>query len=392
MLKGVDFIILALVNFFTNNINYYISYTINHLYDRFMRTYYPKKLMCFDSGNNHSETLYTLVCSYLTKNHWDKIQTVHYEARHPWLLNDITLEDSDLKIEKKVKKLENNEAKMFSGTFDFDFSIKEYKYKVFVYEMKTTDSRGFVGSTTPHIDVEYTQEHANTVFMKAVYNDYIATMTTDRVLFYNDKDCKWCSKPNKLKKSYNTLFLSKKNKELLLSKITDFTSSTKYDKLQIPKKLAILLHGIPGSGKSATIFALAHELKRNIFSIDITTITVKHLHDIHENSIVVIEDIERQLNIMDLDLLKQKDKMVRTLMNFLDGYDFPDNIIIILTSNDPELIDKVMLRPGRINLKLEYGYCDKDQFEEICAKWPELKNKFEDNYQTKTTAEILNDL
>ncbi|KAJ3245413.1 hypothetical protein HDU78_009286 [Chytriomyces hyalinus] len=45
------------------------------------------------------------------------------------------------------------------------------------------------------------------------------------------------------------------------------------------------------------------------------------------------------------------------LLNCLDGHMLNENIIIIMTSNHPEVLDPALIRPGRIDLHLSLGYC-----------------------------------
>ncbi|KAJ3091046.1 hypothetical protein HK102_001866 [Quaeritorhiza haematococci] len=46
-----------------------------------------------------------------------------------------------------------------------------------------------------------------------------------------------------------------------------------------------------------------------------------------------------------------------TLLNCLDGHTLAEGIIIIMTSNHPEVLDPALIRPGRIDLHLSLGYC-----------------------------------
>ncbi|KAJ3058239.1 hypothetical protein HDU99_006905, partial [Rhizoclosmatium hyalinum] len=45
------------------------------------------------------------------------------------------------------------------------------------------------------------------------------------------------------------------------------------------------------------------------------------------------------------------------LLNCLDGHMLNENVIIIMTSNHPEVLDPALIRPGRIDLHLSLGYC-----------------------------------
>ncbi|KAJ3083758.1 hypothetical protein HDU99_006522 [Rhizoclosmatium hyalinum] len=45
------------------------------------------------------------------------------------------------------------------------------------------------------------------------------------------------------------------------------------------------------------------------------------------------------------------------LLNCLDGHMLAEDVIIIMTSNHPEVLDPALIRPGRIDLHLSLGYC-----------------------------------
>jgi len=54
------------------------------------------------------------------------------------------------------------------------------------------------------------------------------------------------------------------------------------------------------------------------------------------------------------------------LLNLLDGVLETPGRIIIATSNHPERLDKALIRPGRIDIKLEVGYCTRDMVVDMC--------------------------
>ncbi|KAJ3277772.1 mitochondrial chaperone, partial [Borealophlyctis nickersoniae] len=50
-----------------------------------------------------------------------------------------------------------------------------------------------------------------------------------------------------------------------------------------------------------------------------------------------------------------------TLLNCLDGHTLAEGTIIIMSSNHPEVLDPALIRPGRIDLHLQLGYCTQYQ-------------------------------
>ncbi|KAJ3023731.1 UNVERIFIED_CONTAM: hypothetical protein HDU68_008487 [Siphonaria sp. JEL0065] len=49
------------------------------------------------------------------------------------------------------------------------------------------------------------------------------------------------------------------------------------------------------------------------------------------------------------------------LLNCLDGHMLNENIMVIMTTNHPEVLDPALIRPGRIDLHLSLGYCTRYQ-------------------------------
>lgn len=54
------------------------------------------------------------------------------------------------------------------------------------------------------------------------------------------------------------------------------------------------------------------------------------------------------------------------LLNLLDGVLETPGRIIIATSNHPERLDKALIRPGRIDINLEVGFCTRDMIVDMC--------------------------
>jgi flagellar biosynthesis regulator FlbT len=193
------------------------------------------------------------------------------------------------------------------------------------------------------------------------------------------------------------------------SRVKFFTKNRKwYDKKGIPYTLGLLLSGKPGAGKTSTIKCLANETKRHIFNINLNNdITKTQLENLFFNEMVmvmnpstmqnekyfipldervyVLEDIDCQsdiildrekvekekkefenLNALNPKYQEEKRKLTTKqltsqqlssnkldlsfLLNLLDGVLETPGRIIIMTSNYPELIDKALVRPGRVDV------------------------------------------
>ena len=163
------------------------------------------------------------------------------------------------------------------------------------------------------------------------------------------------------------------------------TRSDWYAAKGIPYTLGLLLHGAPGCGKTSTIKAIAAVGKRHIVNVTMSTITTKQqlvqlfyedtIHVVSKDGIsspeafsipinkrmYVLEDIDCMSDIV-LDRSRDKDTAVKNnedltlsdLLNVLDGVLETPGRILIMTSNYPERLDKALIRPGRVDLMINF--------------------------------------
>ena len=81
------------------------------------------------------------------------------------------------------------------------------------------------------------------------------------------------------------------------------------------------------------------------------------------------------------------------LLNLLDGVVETPGRIIIMTSNYPERLDKALIRPGRIDLILRFGYCTLDVINEMFQSFYEdVSLEFEGTVRHKITPAKLNQI
>ena len=57
------------------------------------------------------------------------------------------------------------------------------------------------------------------------------------------------------------------------------------------------------------------------------------------------------------------------LLNVLDGFGAPDNVLFIMTSNRIEALDPALLRPGRIDYRLYLGEASEQQKMELYSRF-----------------------
>jgi hypothetical protein len=157
-----------------------------------------------------------------------------------------------------------------------------------------------------------------------------------------------------------------------------------YAERGIPHSLGILLHGIPGAGKTSTIKAIARDTNRHIFNLSLRSFTTqKQLTSLFYNETVTVTGADGQpqtyripLNrrlyvIEDIDCLSDVvlDRQafprpepangelltLSFLLNLLDGVLETPGRILVITTNYPDRLDPALIRPGRIDVRIDFG-------------------------------------
>lgn len=154
-------------------------------------------------------------------------------------------------------------------------------------------------------------------------------------------------------------------------------SGTWYHDRGIPYRRGYLLYGPPGSGKTSFIQSLAGELDYNICILNLSESNLTDdrlnylMNNIPERSILLLEDIDAAFNKRD----QSKEQGFTSgvtfsgLLNSLDGVASAEEIITFMTTNHPEKLDPAILRPGRIDYKVEIGNASIFQIEKMFFKF-----------------------
>jgi hypothetical protein len=168
--------------------------------------------------------------------------------------------------------------------------------------------------------------------------------------------------------------------------IDDFSKSETqiaYESRGDTYKKVFLLAGIPGSGKSSLIKAIAAQYNRNIYYLNfskklVDDIFVDLMNKVAENSVLVIEDIDSYFDVSGKTEVNITQSM---LLNVLDGaYDnCLNNVLIFITANDIDKIDYRVKRFGRINKIFTFGYPEKPEIEKCFKRY--ASGDFDEFYQ-----------
>jgi chaperone BCS1 len=185
----------------------------------------------------------------------------------------------------------------------------------------------------------------------------------------------------------DTVFLEQDKKSVILKTIDDFIKAEQwYLDNGIPYHLGILLYGSPGTGKSSLIKAIASYMNYDIYYLPVSSLAKLEdcMDTLPEQSIIVIEDIDcekvlhtRSNTSENSDSSKTAKQVsdIFSIVNFSDVLNVIDGVcsahgrILISTTNHIEKLDPALIRPGRIDLKVELGYVNSEIFNQFSKRF-----------------------
>lgn len=203
----------------------------------------------------------------------------------------------------------------------------------------------------------------------------------------------------------DSIYIRKEVKKELISHIDNFKNNKEWyvDKC-LPYQTGILLSGPPGTGKTSIIKAIASHYNYELHTLKSSRlISIENaFHRLPKKCLVVIEDIDSDSvthkrssmkvnsepappvssshDDKEEDMKQITFSSISDVLNAIDGLVESDDRILIMTTNHPEKLDEALIRPGRIDLKLELGYADEDilkQFMDSFYEKYELESSFE---------------
>lgn len=135
------------------------------------------------------------------------------------------------------------------------------------------------------------------------------------------------------------------------------SAKPEYDRRSIFYKRGYGFHGGPGNGKTSLALAMATYLNKDIYCLDLNTITdnayVKNLFiNLKSNSMLLIEDIDAIFKLREL-VNKHSKVSFATFLNCLDGAMYKEGLITVITTNKRDYLDPALIRAGRIDMMFE---------------------------------------
>lgn len=173
------------------------------------------------------------------------------------------------------------------------------------------------------------------------------------------------------KRNLETVYLDNNVRNNIVNDIDEFIKNEElYLKFGIPYKRNILLTGPPGTGKTSLIFAIASYLDMDINIINLGPAIddytfMSSISRIDEKSILVLEDIDSLFVERQSTTSNNSTVSFSCILNTLDGVGRKNKLITFLTTNYVDRLDKALLRPGRVDYKVELSFASDYQIREM---------------------------
>ncbi|KAJ5683167.1 26S proteasome regulatory subunit [Penicillium macrosclerotiorum] len=143
-----------------------------------------------------------------------------------------------------------------------------------------------------------------------------------------------------------------------------------FESLGIAQPKGVLLYGPPGTGKTLLARAVAHHTDCRFIRVSGSELVQKYIGEgsrmvrelfvmarEHAPSIIFMDEID-SIGSSRIDSAGSGDSEVQRtmleLLNQLDGFEPTKNIKIIMATNRLDILDPALLRPGRIDRKIEF--------------------------------------
>lgn len=276
----------------------------------------------------------------------------------------------------------------------FGIHIFFYKYRLFWFQKSELNSQG-------------SEREKHQIFIKTfgrsqkpIYDlieSFAYVPKDDDMAIYVWRDSQWAMQTTVKRRKIDSVILKEEIKNKLLSNMEYFFEHPEwYEKRGLAHKQTYVLHGVPGTGKSSTIKALASHFGKNICNIDMDMMSNMSFESamatIPANSIVLIEDFDScssthsrtgentelaaKGDLSNPIVPKEKTEKVASgtsvsdflsespqltlskILNVLDGVVALDGTVVFLTTNHLEKIDSAVIRPGRVDHIIEIPYME----------------------------------
>ena len=214
--------------------------------------------------------------------------------------------------------------------------------------------------------------------------------------------CGWSTVSDLPVRSTKSVILPGGEMDKITADIDRFLASkNRYADLGIPYRRGYLLEGVPGSGKTSLVHALASKYQMDLCVLSLNSVDDSDISDAlagrNDKSIVVVEDIDCLFQMRERTDDNQSKLTFFGLLNAIDGIISSQGRLLFVTTNHAELLDEALTRPGRIDYRMRFGCATAEQARELFARFSETDDGAEPfvrwaTSQDRPMAELQNKL
>lgn len=216
----------------------------------------------------------------------------------------------------------------------------------------------------------------------------------------------WQTVSKRPSRSMATVVLDNEQKIRILEDINEFLhpkTARWYSNRGIPYRRGYLFYGAPGTGKSSLSFSLAGVFGLDIYCLSLSEVTLTEedmmmlFNSLPKRCIVLLEDIDCAGISRPKPVKKQRTKKksrkardtsatstgeevpaigprskrltnaitISGLLNAVDGISTAEGRVLIMTTNYPEKLDDALVRPGRVDMRIEFKLSGREQIREL---------------------------
>lgn len=210
-------------------------------------------------------------------------------------------------------------------------------------------------------------------------------------------DVTWTRSMSRISRPFSTVVLDESVKKSLLDDLKEYLhpyTRRWYSNRGIPYRRGYLLYGPPGTGKSSLSFAIAgyFRLKIYIVSLNSQLMSEENLSTLFaslpQRCVVLLEDIDTAGLTHTRDDNADKDEETKppakaipnqltplpekngrlslsALLNVIDGVASQEGRVLIMTTNHIDKLDEALIRPGRVDMMIEFHLATTQQLVQI---------------------------
>ncbi|KAL5338881.1 BCS1 N terminal-domain-containing protein [Aspergillus crustosus] len=231
---------------------------------------------------------------------------------------------------------------------------------------------------------------------------YVAKDSHNTVIYRGQKSggyTEWSRCMARAPRALSTVVLDQEQKSRFIGDIKEYLHPRTrrwYSNRGIPYRRGYLLHGPPGTGKTSLCFAAAGLLGLELYLLNLSSKSLDEdelmalFAELPRRCIVLLEDVDcagmsqkrstedggsneeparvaapAEENTAGPSVLEKQGVSLSGLLNVIDGVAACEGRILVMTTNHPEKLDPALVRPGRIDLSIAFGYSTAADIKEL---------------------------